>query len=455
MRSFPKSVIGRRPSPLALTVVVVAAITVALGSFEVLTYNPGADAPTPSPSSTPVDVPPVVTQPSTATPTEVPSPISSPGTTMIAAGFTTPGVAAGWNGFAAGRPAADIAASQVLEWRGGYVASTSVSMRGDTSPAAGSWTTADGSNPPSGLWTSTDGQTWKPVTSIDATAVLVSVAPCGLVAIGVDPIGPRIPRSTWTSSDGVTWYDAGDPGLPGELVSIAGTAAGIVATLNVVTSSGTGPNVTLIEFSVDGVNWTPENIDPALTTSDPGAGLLPHVQANSGRFFLMGTGGPATSATGIVLASSQITEEMWWSDDGKTWTRTRGSYSMSADFIDFGRDGLLLHTNSMAVPGGAGLALSTDGGKTWMPYDTYGPLGPMGCQGACSLGSDGVIGSNGTTFVAVKNGGKHAWLSYDGHTWTPIPWTGGDPSNSSYGGFGGFLVMPRGVFLAGVYAAAK
>lgn len=455
MRSLPKSVIGRRPSPLAITVAVAAVITIAIGSFEVITYNPGADAPTPSPTSTAVDVPPVVTQPSTPTPTEVPTPISSPGPTRIAAGFTSPGVATGWKGFAASRPAADVAASQVLEWRGGYVASTSVSMRGDTSPGAGSWTTADGSNPPSGLWTSGDGQTWTPVTSIDTAAVLVSVAPGGLVAIGVDLTGPKIPRSVWTSSDGVTWQYAGDPGLPGELVSIAGTAAGIVATINVVTSGGTGPNVTLIEFSVDGVHWTPENIDPALTISDPGAGLLPHVQAHNGRFFLMGTGGSAISATGFVLAAWQATEEMWWSDDGKTWTRTGGSYSMSADFIDFGRDGLLLHTNSMAVPGGAGLALSTDGGKTWTPYDTYGPLGPMVCQGACSLGSDGVIGSNGTTFVAVKNGGKQAWLSYDGHTWTPISWTGGDPSNASYGGFGGFLVMPRGVLLGGVYAAAK
>jgi hypothetical protein len=57
--------------------------------------------------------------------------------------------------------------------------------------------------------------------------------------------------------------------------------------------------------------------------------------------------------------------------------------------------------------------------------------------------------------VAVKNGGKQAWLSYDGHAWTPIQWTGGDPFAAGYGGFGGFLVMPRGVLLAGAYGAAQ
>lgn len=213
----------------------------------------------------------------------------------------------------------------------------------------------------------------------------------------------------------------------------------------------------LIEFSVDGVHWTPESVDRGLATSEPGAGLLPHVQANNGRFFLMGTAAPQTGSSGIVVAASEIRDEMWWSDDGKAWTRTSGSYSLCADFIDFGRDGLLLHTNIPAAPGGTGLALSTDGGKAWKPYDRDGPLGPVVCQGACGFGPDGLIGSNGTVFVAIKNGGKQAWLSYDGNAWSPIPWSGGDPgtSEAAYGGFGGFVVLPRGVLLADAYSAAK
>ncbi len=65
-----------------------------------------------------------------------------------------------------------------------------------------------------------------------------------------------------------------------------------------------------------------------------------------------------------------------------------------------------------------------------------------------------MIGANGTYFVAVTNGGKLAWLSYDGRRWTPIAWTGGDPTGTWYGG-DGFLVMPRGVLLANSYGAAS
>jgi hypothetical protein len=170
----------------------------------------------------------------------------------------------------------------------------------------------------------------------------------------------------------------------------------------------------------------------------------------------MGTPGPATSSTGFELTASVAPgDEMWLSNDGKTWTKSSGGYSMAADFIDFGRDGMLLNTNSTGIPGGTGLAHSTDGGKTWHDDTNFGPLGPYVCQGECASGPDGAIGSNGTVFVAVKNGGARAWLSYDGHTWTSISWSGGDAVGSGYGESGGFVVMPRGVLVGGVYAAAR
>ena len=378
-------------------------------------------------------------------------PVRSPGATMIASGFTTAGVAGAWSRFgwtSAGTPLSGI--GQVLQWSGGYVATASPlhSASADPSP---------------GLWTSTDGQTWTAARGISDDAVRVSVAPVGLVAIGFDgnaadgwSLG-----SAWSSSDGRNWTKLGRPDFPGSLVSIAGTSSGIVATVAI--SHGTGKGVYgsfQIEFSTDGLHWTAENVSPGLASAQDGYGEPPHVQTNAGRFYLMGSAGPATSSTGMrLLSSASPPDEMWLSGDGKTWTKSAGGYSASggldADYIDFGRDGMILHTNAYgAAPGATGLAYSHDGGRTWHEDANYSPLGPTTCQGACGSGEDGVIGANGTYFVAVKNGGKKAWLSYDGQHWSSIAWTGGDPFGAWYGG-NGFLVMPLGVLLANSYGAAS
>jgi hypothetical protein len=93
--------------------------------------------------------------------------------------------------------------------------------------------------------------------------------------------------------------------------------------------------------------------------------------------------------------------------------------------------GSILHTDAYgAAPGATGIAYSNDGGQTWHEDTNYGPLDPSACQGECVNGEDGVIGANGTYFVAVKYGGKQAWLSYDGQHWSSIAWTGGDPTGA-------------------------
>jgi hypothetical protein len=50
-------------------------------------------------------------------------------------------------------------------------------------------------------------------------------------------------------------------------------------------------------------------------------------------------------------------------------------------------------------------------------------------------------------FLAVKSDG-HAWVSYDGRTWTPISWNGPTADLT-------FLVLPRGVVIGNTYGAAK
>jgi len=370
---------------------------------------------------------------------------------MMASGFTTAGIANGWSRFSwtpAGTTLRGI--DQVLQWSGGYVA-TAPPRNFSTPP-----------NPSPGLWISADGKTWTAVRAISDDAVSISVAPAGLVAIGgnTTAAGDQMLGSAWSSSDGRNWTNLGQPDFPGSLVSIAGTSAGIVATVEIWQGTGKFQHGSFqIEFSTDGLHWTAENVSPGLASAQDGYGEPPHVQTNAGRFYLMGSAGPGTTSTGTRFASSvSPPDEMWLSGDGKTWTKSAGGYSASgldADYIDFGRDGMILHTNAYgAAPGATGIAYSSDGGQTWHEDTNYGPLGPTTCQVLCGNNEDGVIGANGIYFVAVKNGGKQAWLSYDGRHWSSIAWTGGDPTGTSYGG-NGFLVMPRGVLLAGSYGAAS
>jgi hypothetical protein len=385
-----------------------------------------------------------------ATPSESPASSGTPGATLRPIDFETPGVAADWAGFSwSGQPAPSPllvdetlsggGVTQVLRWKGGYAATGSITSGGETRPS-------------SGLWTSADGQKWTAVTGIDAPAVFVSAAPFGLLAIGTNsyPLESSAAVSTWTSSDGLTWSKAGTPNLPGTVVSLAGTDKAIVATVMIETGADKKAKDTYqILYSTDGLNWTPETVSQVLASAEGGGGLPPHVQANDGHFFLMGSG----------IVDGEAVDEMWLSDDGKTWTKSAGGYELYADYIDFGRDGMVLHTTVVAAPGANLQAYSTDGGATWHDDKSYGPLGQAVCEGPCGTGPDGVIGSNGTVFVAVEGGGNRAWLSYDGHTWSAISWAGGDPTpaegtGAGYGGWG-FTVMPRGVLLQGTYGAAK
>jgi hypothetical protein len=368
---------------------------------------------------------------------------------MIASGFTTAGLASGWTRFSwtsVRSPLSDI--GQVLQWSGGYVATASLMHSASADPSPG-------------LWISADGQTWTAARGISDDAVRIAVAPAGLVAIGVDTnaAGDQMIGSAWSSSDGRNWTKLGQPDFPGSLVSIAGTSSGIVATVEIMHGTGKGQYGSFqIEFSTDGLHWTAENVSPGLSSAQVGY-EPPHVQTHAGQFYLMGSAGPSMTSTGMRLVSSvSPPDEMWLSGDGKTWTKSAGGYSASrgldADYIDFGRDGMILHTDAYsAAPGGTGIAYSNDGGQTWHEDTNYGPLGPTTCQGECVNGEDGVIGANGTYFVAVKYGGKQAWLSYDGQHWSSIAWTGGDPTGAWNGN--GFLVMPHGVLLAGSYGAAS
>ncbi len=455
MRFSPGGSLGRGPVHLASVLGVAATLVVAVALAGVLisershqTGPSGSNSPSTSASGSMKPTSSASAVVATQTP-HVSIPAGTPRPTLTNVGFETPGVASGWQGFpwttlAANSPMIanpDLAGSgvrEVLNWQGGYAATGSSS----------------GNAASAGLWLSPDGQTWTPVNiGLTEPTVMVAVAPIGLVVIGVDASGT--PQSVWTTSDGRNWNGStGVSNLPGSLVSIAGTSTGIVATVAVTTGTGKfAPTNYFVEYSTDGEHWSPETIQPGLSWNANAP--APMVQSNSGRFFLLGsttTPLAQVGGTGIVFASSTSPSYVWWSDNGRTWTRSGGSFQAAPQLIDFGRDGMLLETSWNAVPGGTELARSTDGGKTWSPDAKFGPLGPATCTVQCSTGPDGVIGANGTYFVAVKNGGKQAWTSLDGAVWTPIAWAGPDPATV---GLGSFVVLPRGVLVGDVYGAAR
>jgi hypothetical protein len=390
----------------------------------------------PSGSSAPAESPSAASSPSAGL-SAGPSASAQPAPTMMAGGFTTPGATSGWTGFIPTNVDSTSTSfpTRFLKWNGGYVASAEYEVAGKSN----------------GLWVSPNGQTWIPVRSIQAPTVLISVAPVGLVAIEVPQAGdaPLTPGNVWTSSDGQSWHNAGRSNLPGTLVSIAGTDSGIVATVEVAaTGDSKAGDLFFVYFSTDGTHWTRISAAGGIPYMYQ---IPPHVQSAGGRFFLMGMPGPLAGSpkAGFILAATASPHDVTlWSDDGRTWTQSGGSYTGLASSIEFGRDGMLMKTDLGAVPGGSALARSNDGGKTWQVDPGFGPLGAAACSGECSLGPDGQIASNGMYFLAVKNGGGKAWLSYDGRTWTPVPWNLGDPQN------GTIVVFPRGV-AAGQYGAAK
>jgi hypothetical protein len=362
-------------------------------------------------------------------------------------------VTSNWTGFSWSQLPADhplatadpwTSGAQLLAWQHGYV------VYGTTNTGMNAF-----------VWTSADGQTWTQVTAIVAPQVLVAASPTGLVAVAGDPSATVAVQTVWISSDGVQWRNAGPLSGLASVDSIAGTSAGLVATGHTLNGAGKFATSTFsVVFSTDGISWTPIQVEPGIAWDDVG----PRVQSGNNHFFVMGGLSPrltnsadfrfdaldvnsATERSGLVGASQTGKGGLWWSDDGRTWTST-GTW-VYADRMVFGRDGLLVYTNPRLIPGWVGLNVSTDGGKTWANANDYGPLGAAVCgQGECSQGPDGIIASNGVVFVAVKSDGR-TWTSYDGRTW--VPTAGKSPTPD----LGTFLVLPRGVIVAGSYGAAK
>jgi hypothetical protein len=371
-----------------------------------------------------------------STPTTQTTPTAETSPAVAASTFTTNGLTANWHGFdwtpvSATSALLGVASDhRVISWAHGYATTVTV---GDT--------------PPSQLWTSPDGLTWTRATLLPTSAfVAVADGPLGLLAVAQYESGVVSSQALWTSQDGIDWFDLPVPEGLGQVTSLAGNASGYVATA-FDPSGGFA-----VARSNDGIHWSPVAVEGGLQWDDSG----PTVQAANGRLFLMGGLAPGSGLgpNGIVLASTSPTGQVWWSDDGTSWTRSTGLEGSYGAYIDAASDALLLHTNYRSTPGGVGFMWSYDGGKSWQADPDFGPIGQVVCQGECGIGPDGAIGSNGSIFLAVKNDGR-AWTSTDGKTWQSIPWGGGQTYR--------MVVLPRGVLVypaspdgsAAMYGTAK
>jgi hypothetical protein len=298
------------------------------------------------------------------------------------------------------------------------------------------------------VWTSNDGVTWMEAAGVSAPQIFVAEGPKGLVAIGLDPNATHETQTVWTSSDGRTWAKAGTTSGIGNLDSLAGNSTTLVAIWD--RSEAAGPAFSL-ETSVDAINWT----SVSQVAFQSSISWVPFVDSIGGRLFALGAPQGAADRfvpqnANVFMSTAAPRGAIWWSDDGKAWHASGGSFSGLPDAVYAAANGLLLEGTLGSVPGGDTLAYSTDGGQTWTDDPSFAPLGQADCTGECSSVPDGYYSSNGSVIVAVKSDGSKAWISTDARTWTEITWGGPRPSDT-----GGFMALPGGVLAGDQYGAGK
>ncbi len=310
--------------------------------------------------------------------------------------------------------------SDVVSWKGGYV-------------AVGSFQNADG-GVQAAAWWSPDWQTWTR-TLLDAPASgwssLRSILPvgAGLVAVGVSgqtkcvpPEGEGqvcapTPVAFWTTADGQHWTAIAAP------AAMAGLTVDAVASNGslLVLAGDTGWSKPAVWTTTDGTTWRPEAL-PAAFRDAHFAGAA----AVATGFVLTGsTGGqqPQCCATG----KSDTTPAAWASSDGMTWEPAVVNGATGAVGDQIGPD--FVGAAGIVAWGGrdASYGWRSPDGQHWsaLPRTAGYPVIPRASDGTRIVG-DSYAARDQEAF----------WVSSDGVTWHELRATGATDQMPAWTGAG-------------------
>jgi hypothetical protein len=392
---------------------------------------------------------------------------STPGATASATGMAsasaTASAPAAWRGLEWSTPGTlqdAFSVTDVVAWHGELVAVGLV--RGAT---------AEGQV---AFWRSTDGKAWTRMSvnaaAFDSSSVNALVAtPSRLVAWGWagEPVcigegagttcEPR-PAMIWTSANGLTWtWIDPSPFKGATIVGVASDGRGLIAAGYLSWSEPA------IWTSTTGSTWQRQSLSPA---TFQGAHFS-DVRAMGAGYFLAGSvggsepGGVRGGTTGG--SSAEGVAAAWRSPDGLTWTaapvQRSGDVGVSLGTIHVGASGMV--AVGSASGGNIGAAWSSTDGRSWQPLGLayYGAApAPTGVPTLPALG----VADDGTHLVAYGHGssGLAMWLSSDGATWQPLPFSGAldavpeAPGETPGASVAGVFVVPDGLVVVGQAGSA-
>ena len=212
----------------------------------------------------------------------------------------------------------------VFGWSRGYVGFRSVEEDVPNTVAPSftlvSTSSADGLN-----WTAGRALDIGGLGGVDISAVVEG--PAGLLAVGFSSAGrcgPEAAEALWTSPDGLIWTRVE---LPGAFSTVDGGSTGYIATGTL--NKGVTPAVWL---SGDGRSWHQVPLPKATS----GAVVVDGATDFAGGYVLAGTQRSDNGCVESESTPSLYIPSLWWSADGKSWTRSKLSGALPAGGVSVG-----------------------------------------------------------------------------------------------------------------------
>jgi hypothetical protein len=251
-----------------------------------------------------------------------------------------------------------------------------------------------------GLWTSPDGLTWSrvqlPADFASASVYTVDAGSTGYVATGTLKDGAT--QAVWLSGDGRSWRRSSLPTAFGKVVVDGATdfSAGYVVSGAVLGGEGCGGAALLtpsLWWSADGKSWTRSKLTGVVPASDA---TMTVSRISDHALMAIDTGWDQTGQ----IASHVV----WFTTDGRTWNLVKSPSSMLADgILTNGQRGLLVvtPTNNDGPP-----TIATVGNDLTVTTLSQSGDGPV--ASATSVGWTSALGPTG--LVILSSDGSNLWL---------------------------------------------